>query len=86
MLEWLMELAPEERARAINQAWRNFAATPDGRVVLATLLDELGLFDPVAGEEAATRHNVAVMILKRIDRDSIERVIEALIGKEPANG
>jgi hypothetical protein len=85
MLEWLMQLSPEERARAIDQAWGNFASTPDGRVVIATLLDELGFLDPVKGEEGIVRHNIAVMVIRRIGRDSIERVVEALVGKDKTN-
>ena len=79
MLEWLRELPDEDRAKRIDQAWRNFTASEDGQIVAGSLLEELGLLEPITTSEAQTRHNVAVMILSRIGRNSTNRVLEALI-------
>lgn len=79
MLAWLKELKPEDAAARIDQAWGNVLQTEDGQIVVGTLLDELGLLEPIASQDAVTRHNVAVMVLKRIHRSSTPRVLEALV-------
>lgn len=79
MLDWLKELKPEDAAKRIDMAWRNMIQTEDGQIVVCTLLDELGLLAPITSQDAMTRHNVAVMILKRIHRSSTPRVLEALV-------
>jgi len=79
MLEWLKELKPEDAAERIDRAWKNVVDSEDGQIVVGTLLDELGLLEPIGSQDAMTRHNVAVMVLKRIRRDSTPRVLEALV-------
>lgn len=83
MLAWMKELKPEDAAERIDQAWKNVIETEDGQIVVGTLLDELGLLEPIAGQDGVTRHNVAVMVLNRIHRSSTSRVLEALVrGKD----
>ena len=79
MLEWLLELKPEDAAKRIDQAWLAVAKSEDGQIVVGSLLEDLGLLEPITSAEAQTRHNVAVMVLSRIGRNSTPRVLEALI-------
>lgn len=79
MLEALRELKPEDAASRIDQAWANLPTTEDGQIVLASLFEYLGLLEPVTSEAAQERHNVAVMVLNRIGRNSTPRVLEALV-------
>jgi len=79
MLEALLELKPEDRAARIDQAWAHLLEMEDGQIVLGTLLEELGLLDEIKGPDGVTRHNVAVMILSRIKRNSTRLVVESLV-------
>jgi len=79
MLEWLRELQPEEAAARIDQAWVNVAQTEDGQIVLGSLLEYLGLLEPITSADAQARHNVAVMVLTKIGRNSTPRILEALV-------
>jgi len=79
ILDALLELEDVERVERIETAWSNLLQTEDGQIVVATLLDELGLFNPIGNQDQQTRHNVAVMILSRIHRNSTRRVLAALV-------
>ncbi len=78
MLAWLQELSDEDRAERIDNAWLNFVQTEDGQIVIGSLLEELKLLEPISTVEEQERHNIAVMILSKINRNSTPRVIEAL--------
>jgi hypothetical protein len=82
VLESVLELKPEDRAARIDRAWENLTQTEDGQIVLASLLEELGLLDEIKGPEGIARHNTAVMILARIKRNSTRRIIAALVTRE----
>jgi hypothetical protein len=78
-LSWITALPKDEREQRIEQAWRAVAQTVDGQIVLGSLLEELRLLEPVGSPDETTRHNVAVMIVNRLGRNSVPRVIEALV-------
>lgn len=82
MLEAVLGLKPEDRAARIDRAWENVVETEDGQIVIATLLEELGLLDEIKGPDGMARHNTAVMILARIKRNSTRLLIGALVTRE----
>ena len=79
MLEALQQMKPEEAAARIDQAWANITQTEDGQIVIGCLFEELGLLEPITSADAQVRHNVAVMVLTKIGRNSTPRILEALV-------
>lgn len=54
-----------ERLR-LSKAWQSVMRTDDGRLVLGSILRDLGLFTPIMGERAAARHGAALAIMEQM--------------------
>lgn len=80
MLEWLGELKEEERIRAIRDAFGRVAATEDGKIVFAVLLEQLYFFRPCLDEAATALANFAKEKLLSYFGDDVSlRIVEAII-------
>jgi len=94
LFEWLDELSIEDRTRRVNEAFKNVAATENGKIVFLTIFEDLHLFREVEnpGQQALNnyakfligyfgkneQHNY-VKYLLGTDKDAIYRVMEALL-------
>lgn len=79
MLEWLRELDPEDRQRAVKEAFNKVAATEDGVLVFHTILGDCNLFAKTEDEKDQALSNYGKFLLGYFDDDSALRVTENLL-------
>ncbi len=86
-LSWMGELFPEveERLRGavVDEAFDWLKTHPQGQIVIACMLRELGYFQPIEGPEGIPARNLCLWLLKHLGHDNYGPVLRALAtGKE----
>ncbi len=82
-LDWLAELTEEQRESAIADAFSRTAATQDGQVVFATILEGLYYFRETTDLEQQALNNYAKRFIEYFGDTAKYRVLEALLKGEP---
>jgi hypothetical protein len=80
MFDPFRDMSAEEKLKAIEGAFCRVAATDDGKIVFATILDDAFLFREAKTAESQALTNFAKHLLTRFGEEARYRALEAILG------
>lgn len=81
MLEWLAELPEEDKCRAIEEAFCSVACTESGKIVFATIFENLFYFRKAETPEQQALNNYAKLLINHFGEEVKYQVLEAILDR-----
>lgn len=78
-MTYINELRPPERMAELKRLYRGVFSTPEGKIVLTALLEDLGYFDQAKNDEERVLRNYANHLAETVFSSDSYDLVEAMM-------